>query len=170
MSDRLIPLGKLVTTHGLEGWLKLKTYNFQSHLLGSGRQIVLDNGGIQTPHILESSKAHKGNLLVKLRGTNEINFAKTWVGSTLLVAEDDLEPPQPGEFYYYQAVGLEVFTTQGERIGKVTRIWIKEGGDLYVVTDASKEYLVPAVKEVIEKIDLPAGKMIINLPEGLLEV
>lgn len=170
MSDRLIPLGKLVATHGIEGWLKLNTYNLHSPTLGSGRQIVLEKGGNHSPHFLESSKVHKGHLLVKLQGTNEINFAKTWVGSTLLVAEEDLEPPKPGEYYYYQAVGLEVFTTQGERIGKVTRIWIKEGGDLYVVTDASKEYLIPAVKEVIEKIDLPAGKIIINLPEGILEV
>ena len=170
MSDRLIPLGKLVATHGIDGWLKLKIYNLQSAILGLGRQIVLEKGGIHSSHFLESSKVHKGHLLVKLRGTNEINSAKNWVGSTLLVAEQELQPPDPGEYYYYQAVGLDVFDTHGDWIGKVTKIWFKEGGDLYVVSDASREYLVPAVKEVIEKIDLPAGKMIINPPEGLLEV
>ncbi len=170
MSDQFIPLGKLVATHGIAGWLKLKTNNLQSPALGWGRQIVLEKEGDRSPQILESSKVHKGHLLVKLQGANDINFAKIWVGSTLLVAEQDLEPPEPGEFYYYQAVGLEVFTTRGERVGKVTRIWIKEGGDLYVVTDAAKEYLIPAVKEVIERIDLAAGRMLINPPEGLLEV
>ena len=170
MSDQFIPLGKLVATHGIAGWLKLKTNNPQSAALGSGRQIVLEIEGARSLQILESSKIHKGHLLVKLQGASDINFAKTWVGATLLVAEQDLDQPQPGEYYYYQAMGLEVFTTRGKRLGKVTRIWLKEGGDLYVVTDAAKEYLVPAVKEVVEKIDLAAGRMIINPPEGLLEV
>jgi 16S rRNA processing protein RimM len=67
-------------------------------------------------------------------------------------------------------IGLEVFDTQGERIGIVTRTWPTPGGELYVVNGGSKEYLIPAVKEIIEKVDLASGKMIINPPEGLLDL
>ena len=109
-------------------------------------------------------------LLLKLKGLENIEQAEPWVGSTLSVAEDTLQPLEPGEYYHYQAVGLDVFDTEGKWIGKVTRIWSKEGGDLYVVAGASKEYLIPAVKEVIEKIDLPGGKIIINPPPGLLDL
>ena len=66
--------------------------------------------------------------------------------------------------------GLEVFDTRGERLGVVERIWSKPGGDLYVVKGDAKEYLIPVTKEIVEKIDLAAGKMIINPPEGLLEL
>jgi len=52
----------------------------------------------------------------------------------------------------------------------VTRIWAKEGGDLYVVTGAEKEYLIPAVSEIIERVDLSRGQIIINPPAGLLEL
>jgi len=168
--NRLVPLGELVSTHGLEGWLKLKTYNPQSTLLYSAKEVVLERDGIRSRHYLERSKVHQQNALVKLRGTEEINHAEKLIGSVLFVAEDTLQPLEPGEFYYYQVVGFDVLDTHGEWIGKVARIWFKQGGDLYVVAGASREYLIPAVQEVIEKIDIRARKMTINPPEGLLEV
>lgn len=170
MSERLISLGEIVTTHGIEGWLKLKPYNPQTTILSSTRKVFLEKGGVCSPHLLQMSKPHKGHFLVKLQGTGSIGEAEKWVGSILSVAEDELQPLRPGEYYYYQVVGLDVFDIHGGWIGIITRIWPKAGGDLYVVTGTSKEYLIPAVKEVIEKIDLPGGKMIINPPAGLLDL
>ena len=168
--ERLVPLGELVSTHGLEGWLKLKPYNPQSTLLYSAKEVVLERNGIRSQHYLERSKVHQQNALVKLRGTEEINHAEKLIGSVLSVGEDALQPLEPGEFYYYQVVGFDVLDTHGEWIGKVARIWFKQGGDLYVVAGASREYLIPAVQEVIEKIDIRARKITINPPAGLLEV
>lgn len=170
MSDRLIPLGKLVSTHGIRGWLKLKTANLQSPVLDSTREIVLEKGGVRSHYFLQLSKPHKDHVLVQLKGIDGIDVAKNLVGSTLLVDEETLQPPGPGEYYYYQALGLNVFDTRGVWIGKVTRIWFKKGGDLYVVSGASREYLIPAIREVVEKIDIPGEKMIINPPDGLLDI
>lgn len=170
MSDRLVPLGEFVATHGIEGWLKLKPYNPQTTVLSSTREIFLEKDGVCSSHLLQTSRPHKGHFLVKLEGTDGIGEAKKQVGSILSVAEETLHPLRPGEYYYYQAVGLDVFDTQGAWLGKITRVWFKDGGDLYVVRGASKEYLIPAVKEVVEKIDLPGGKMIINPPAGLLDL
>jgi len=170
VSDQLIPLGKLVSTHGIRGWLKLRTHNLQSPLLDSAREIVLEKDGVRSRHFLQLSKTQKDNVLVQLKGIDGIDIAKTLVGSTLLVDEEALQPPGPGEYYYYQALGLNVFDTRGVWIGKVTRIWFKKGGDLYVVSGASREYLIPAIKEVVEKIDIPGKKMIINPPNGLLDI
>ncbi len=116
------------------------------------------------------SKPHRGLFLVKLEGCDGIGEAQEWVGSTLSVPEEALQPLKPGEYYYYQVLGFDVFDVEGRSIGKVTRVWSKEGGDVFVVTDGSKEYLIPAVKEVIEKIDFPGGKIIINPPPGLLDL
>lgn len=170
LSERRIPLGELVATHGLEGWLRLKLYNPQSTVLSLVGEIVLEKGGVTSVHVVESSRLHRGFVLVKLQGTDEINHAKKWIGSIVLVSENALQPLGPGEYYHYQVVGLDVLDTQGKWIGKVTRIWFKDGGDLYVVAGSSKNYLIPAAKEVIEKVDLRAGKMIINPPEGLLDI
>ena len=86
------------------------------------------------------------------------------------MAEAALQPLEPGEYYYYQVLGLDVFNTQGEWLGTLTRIWSKKGGDLYVVQGTAKEYLIPAVKEIIEQIDLRGRKIIVNPPPGLLDL
>ena len=170
MSERFIPLGEIVATHGIEGWLKLRPYNPKSPTLFSTHKIFLEKDGVHSPHRLQAIKRHKNQLLVRLDGAEGINEAIQWIGSIVSVAETELPPLGADEYYYYQVVGLEVFDTRGERIGIIERIWSKPGGDLYVVQGEAKEHLIPAVKEVIEKIDFAAGKMIINPPAGLLDL
>ncbi len=170
MSERLVPLGEIVTTHGINGWLKLKPYNPQTTLLNSTLEIWLEKDEARSLHQIEASQPYKGQFLVKLSSVDKIDTAVKWVGSILYVAEQSLDSLSAGEYYHYQVIGLEVFDTKGERIGVVARTWSTPGGELYVVAGASKEYLVPAVKEIIEKVDLAAGKIVINPPAGLLDL
>lgn len=108
--------------------------------------------------------------MIHLEGVDSINDAKQWIGSELSVPEAELPPLGDNEYYYYQVVGLEVFDTKGARIGTIARLWPTAGGDLYVVQDGEKEYLIPVVKEIVTKIDFDAGRVIIDPPEGLLEL
>lgn len=170
MSERLIPLGEIVATHGIEGWLRLRLYNPESHTLSPNQEILLEKAGLTTPQRLKAVKGHSLRLLILLDGVRGIDEAKKWIGAVVSVGEAGLPPLAPNEYYHYQAIGLEVFDTRGERIGVVERIWSKPGGDLYVVKGETKEHLIPIVKEIVEKIDLAAGRIIINPPAGLLEL
>ena len=170
MAEQIVPLGEIVTTHGIEGWLKLKLYNPQSTFLFSHQEIFLETGGARSPHFLIDARPHKGHLLIKLRGIDGIDDAQKWIPSILSVAAEALPPLPPGEYYHYQVIGLEVIDAVGTRIGVITRIWSKEGGDLYVVKGNDKEYLIPATKEVIEKVDFSAGQVVIRPPAGLLDL
>ncbi len=67
-------------------------------------------------------------------------------------------------------MGFDVVDLQGRWIGKITRFWPKEGGDLYVVVDPPKEYLIPAVKEIIERVNFAKREVVINPPIGLLDL
>jgi 16S rRNA processing protein RimM len=163
-------LGEIVATHGLEGWLRLRLYNPESNPLSSSQEILLEKAGIAAPQRLKAVKGYSSRLLILLDGVAGIDEAKKWIGSVVSVGEAQLLPLAPGEYYYYQTVGLEVFDTHGARIGVVERVWSKPGGDLYVVKGETKEYLIPIVKEIIEKIDLAAGRIIINPPAGLLDL
>ncbi len=169
-SEPLVPLGKIVATHGLEGWLRCNSFNPQTATLASLQQIVLEKDGQNWSCEVEASKAHRKRWLVKLRGADRLEEAEKWIGFTLCVKESDLESPGPGQYYHYQAIGLEVYDLRGKRIGTVTRIMCVPGGVLYVVQGATKEHLIPAVKEMIEKVDFTAGKMIIDPPDGLLDL
>ena len=170
MSERLVPLGEIVTTHGIGGWLKLKAYNPQTNVLNPNREIWLEKDGTRSRHEIEKSRSYKSQFLVKLSGIDRIDDAEPWVGSILYLAERYLDSLPSGAYYHYQVIGLEVFDTKGERIGVIARTWSTPGGELYVVSGASKEHLIPAVKEIIEKVDFVTGKMVINPPEGLLDL
>ena len=170
MTERPVPLGEIVATHGLEGWLKVNPFNPETSAFDSSREVILDKEGDRTPHEIESSKRHGRQILVKLRAVDGIDDARKWVGATLCVDAAALGPLEPGQYYHFQVVGLEVYALQGERIGVITRVWSTPGGELYVVQGTTKEFLIPAVKEIIEKVDFAAGRVIINPPEGLLDL
>jgi 16S rRNA processing protein RimM len=166
----LVALGEIVATHGIEGWLKLNPYNPNSPTVFSAREIILESDGVRSPQRLQAVKPHKKQLLIRIEGVDGIDEAKQWIGSIVSVAETQLEPLGPDEYYYYQVVGLDVFDTEGNRIGKITRLTSTPAGDLYVVEGEAKEHLIPVTKEIVEKIDFDSGKIIINPPEGLLEL
>lgn len=170
MSERLVALGQIVTTHGIAGWLKINCYNSGSTVLSSARQVYLERQGIRSARELEESKPYKGHFLLKLRGIDGIAEARRWIGCVLSVAEDVLPALNAGEYYHYQAIGLEVVDVKGERIGVVSQILSTPGGELYVVKGPTKEHFIPAVREIVEKVDFSAGKIIVNFPEGLLDL
>jgi 16S rRNA processing protein RimM len=170
VSEPLIPFGDIVTTHGITGWLKLKPYNSQSAILIPALEVWLEKEGVRSAHAIEASRPYKGQFLVKLSGVDSMSDAEKRVGSTVRVAAQSLDPLPPGQYYHYQVIGLEVFDTEGKRIGVVARTWLTPAGELYVVNGAFKEHLIPAIKEIIERVDLAAGKLIINPPDGLLDL
>ncbi len=163
-------MGEIVTTHGISGWLKLNPYNPETTIFSSVREVILEKDGGRTAHVVDSSSVHGRQRLIKLRGVNTIEEARRWVGFTLCVAQTALDPLKPGEYYQYQVIGLEVLDIHGVRVGVVIGTWSTPGGDLYVVRGSDKEHVIPAVKEIIEKVDFAARKMIINPPDGLLDL
>lgn len=170
MNQPLVPLGEIVTTHGLHGWLKLNPFNFDTTALAAGGQITLERAGERSVHRLEASHRHRNQMLLKLESVDSIDNAARFVGSTLLVAETALENLGPGRYYHYQVVGFEVFDVSGERIGIVSSTMSTPGGELYVVRGLDKEHLIPAIKEFIEKVDFTTGRLIVNPPDGLLDL
>jgi 16S rRNA processing protein RimM len=170
MAEPLVPLGEIVTTHGLNGWLKLNPYNLNTTTLSSGVEVVLEKAGERSLHRLEASQPHRNQVLVKFQEVGSIDEAVKYVGSILSIGEDALESLPPGQYYQYQVVGFEVFSVGGERIGLISAIMSAPGGDLYVVQGAGKEHLIPAIREFVEKVDFTSGRIIVNPPDGLLDL
>lgn len=72
-------------------------------------------------------------------------------------------------YYHEQIIGTSVYTTQGELIGIVESILETGSNDVYVVKQDEREYLIPAIKDVIKKVDLKNGRILIETIEGLLD-
>ena len=94
----------------------------------------------------------------------------TLAPSDMTVPAERLAPLGSSEYYYAEVVGFEVRDADGGRVGTVTRIWAKQGGDLLVVAGAEREHLVPAIREVIRHIDVVERTITIDPPDGLLDL
>ena len=170
MAERLVPLGEIVTTHGLDGWVKFNPFNAQTTALVAGGEVFLDGPSTQAGYRVEAVKPSQKQFLVKFRGVNNIDDAGQLIGAKLSVDEARLDALEPGQYYHYQVVGFEVFDLNGARIGIIASLMSTAGGELYVVQGADREYLIPAVKEIIEKVDFTERKVIVNPPHGLLDL
>ena len=170
MDEPLVPLGEIVATHGLLGWFKLNPFNPGTTALKRGAEVFLDRAGNPTAFLLETSTPHNRQLLIKLQQVDSIEAAADYVGSTLSISESALEVLAPGQYYHYQIIGFEVFTNGGERVGVVQSTLATAAGELYLVQNGSKEHLIPAVKEIIDKIDFFNRTVTIDPPAGLLDL
>ncbi len=167
MSTNQIALGDIVATHGIAGWLRLKLFNPQGRTLYSSTEAELARGENRLTFRVDQAKPHRGVALLKLRGIDDMDAARELVGCRLSVRQDTL---RPSEYYHDEVVGFEVVDAGGERVGTVTRIWPRQGGDLLVVAGPVKEHLIPAVKEFIRQIDIVKRTITIDAPDGLLEL
>ncbi|MBI3301998.1 MAG: 16S rRNA processing protein RimM [Deltaproteobacteria bacterium] len=163
-------MGRLVNTHGVRGELRLLPYAFPCPTLQKSLAVSLQGKtGPAHWYTLESVRPHAPFVLVRLQGVNSLEQAQALHGAVVSVEEDRLPPLREGEFYYYQAIGLHVFTTAGEPIGTIAQVFFSGGHDIWVVRQGKKEYLLPVTEEVVRTIDIPGGRAIIEPIEGLLE-
>jgi 16S rRNA processing protein RimM len=71
-------------------------------------------------------------------------------------------------YYWFELIGIEVYTTEAEYLGRIASIFPTGSNDVYVVKDQKKEILVPALESVVVGIDLEQKIMRVRLPEGLV--
>jgi 16S rRNA processing protein RimM len=115
------------------------------------------------------TKKLKETVLLKLKGVENPEEAKKLVGSFLEIEKDDLIKLPEGRYFIFDIIGLKVITTEEKEIGTVKEVISLPANDVYVVQSEKKEYDIPALKEVVKKIDLERKLMIIEPKEGLLD-
>ena len=169
--DELIPVGKISATHGIRGLLKLRSYsgNIES-LLRSETVLLKGKGGVLREFGLNSVSAHAGGFLLALDGFSDIDQVQSLVGCELCLKRSQLPEPEEGEYYWRDLIGLTVVTDQGVVLGPISDIFETGSSDIYVVKGENKEYLIPAIADVVSEIDIPDNRMIITPLDGLLDL
>ncbi|HXA42525.1 MAG TPA: ribosome maturation factor RimM [Candidatus Solibacter sp.] len=104
-------------------------------------------------------------LILKFVGVDNRDDADSLRGRYLEVETIEVEPLPEGSYYHWQLLGLEVFDIDGKLLGTISDIIDNPANDVYVVTGDGGQVLIPAIVEVVLKVDLEAGRMTVNLPE-----
>ncbi|MGC5029525.1 ribosome maturation factor RimM [Micromonospora sp. DT229] len=121
---------------------------------------------------VEAARWHQGHLLVVFDGVLDRNVAEALRGTLLAVDSADVAPPEdPEEFHDHQLVGLAVVTPTGERLGEVARIDHAPASDLLVLRrPEGRTALIPFIKVMVPEVDLAGGRVVVDLPDGLLDL
>jgi 16S rRNA processing protein RimM len=121
---------------------------------------------------LESARWHHGRLIARFDGVDDRNVAEALRGVLLQVDSAAVDTPDdPDEFLDHQLVGLRVEAPDGTLLGSVERIQHAPASDLIVLAKAGGgTALVPFVSVMIPTVDLAGGRMVAELPEGLLDL
>jgi 16S rRNA processing protein RimM len=111
----------------------------------------------------------KKRLLLRLNECSDISQAETLREWEVLIPRRSFPPLPPGEYYWFEIEGLTVYASDGQPIGIVTEIIHTGSNDVYVVRHGTREVLVPALKNVVQTIDLAQGSMHLFSVQGILE-
>jgi len=164
---RYLVVGRIVRPWGVRGELKVEILTEDPARFEQLEAVYV--GPQFVSYRLEGARLHRGVVLLKLAGCDDRNAAEGLRDLLVQVAMEDALPLKEGEYWVHQIVGLEVWTTEGDLLGLVQEVLETAANDAYVVRDRSgREVLIPALRSVVLEIDLAAGRMLVELPEGLM--
>ena len=170
-SDNLILMGKVAATHGIRGQLRVVSYSgLAESFLSAGTLFLKDASGRIIQHDVSAVAVHGKKLLVTLKGFSDINQVLPFVGSEVLLYRDQLPAPEEDEYYWYDLVGMKVVTTDNRLLGVLESIIETGSNDVYVVASDDREYLIPALSDVVVSVDTKEKIMTVTPAEGLFDL
>jgi 16S rRNA processing protein RimM len=164
--------GTVPTAHGIRGLVRLVLRTDFPERVVEAEQLTLrlPDGEVRSYRV-ERMEPYKEGLLAKLEGVDDRDAAEALRGAEVVARADELPELPEGEYYWHQLRGLTVVTTDGRRVGVIKDILRTGSNDVYVTQiDRRREGpLIPAIPDVIERVDLQAGEVVIKPMPGLLE-
>ena len=165
-SVRRIAVGRINGPWGLKGHVKVTPLTSNPERLQPGAELIV-NG--ERRHVLDVASP-KGYPCVLFDGFYNRNGAETLKGTLIEIEEAELPDLEPDRYYVHQLIGLQVVTTDGEHLGSLEDVLRTGANDVYLVKRRkAKDILIPAIADVIIRVDLEAGEMLIDPLPGLLD-
>ena len=151
-----IIIGKLGKARGLNGDLKIIPLTDFEGRFDDLTEIFVGDNLRQIEHV-----GHVGDeIFVKFKGIDDRESAKTLTNKILTVPRSQAAPLDEGEFYTFDIIGCEVFAGD-KKLGVVTEV-LKTGSNDVFQVQGDKEILIPALKSVVQKIDISAKKIFLS--------
>lgn len=159
--EKYLEAGKIVNTHGIKGEIKIEPWADSADFLKSFKFLYIDGKPVK----IVSSRVHKGFLITKFEGVDDVNAAMPLKNRVVSIDRAEAKLPK-GAFFIRDLIGASVVTEAGEPLGKLVDVLEMPAHNVYVVA-GDREILIPAVPEFILKTDIDAGVITVHLIEGM---
>lgn len=169
-----VVVGRVVKAHGIRGELVVEPRtDSPEHRFAAGVTLTgWARDGSTTSLTVASARTHGARMLVRFAEAPDRDAAEGLRGYTLRVDTSELEAlDDPDEFHDHQLEGLRGELADGTAVGTVTEVVHAPGGELLALaTGNATTVLVPFVRQIVTDVDLAGGRVVLDPPEGLLDV
>lgn len=177
-SDRpdWLVVGQVSKPHGNKGEVMIwPLTDSPESVFADGRELVLgdtagDAGDASETVRVVSKRPYRRGWLVTLDGIEDRSAVERIAGRYLLIPIDEAPPREEGELFYHELLGAEVVTADGTQVGRVREVFDTEPAHLLEVKGERGMHLIPFTRQVIREVDADARRIVIDPPEGLLEL
>lgn len=153
-----IAIGKIRTSHGVKGFLKVLSFSGQAeHFLGL-KEFVLKKNGKTKVLTVENIRASGSTIFVKLKGIDSPEVGKTYAGWEIWVNRELAAPLEPGEYYLKDLNGCDIVNS-GKVLGRIIGISENRVNDLLEVKTESGVFIIPFKDEYIGDVDISSHKV-----------
>ena len=161
MSPELLAVGRISSAHGVRGEVSVHKLTEVEERFAKGSILQLEDGRRLT---VDTIRSHQRGLLVKFEQVADRTQAEALRGQVLLVPSDATPQPPDGAFWVHQVVGLEVVTEEGRSLGTIVEVQANPANDLWVTESGT---LLPAIRDLVVRVDLEAGRVTVREMPGL---
>jgi 16S rRNA processing protein RimM len=169
--DEMAVVGWIARAHGLRGQVIVNPEtDFPEGRFRPGAELFLNRDGVVEPLTVTTVRFQRERPVIGLHGVEDIDGASALAGFELRVPVEWLARLPEGMFYRHDLVGCEVQTRAGEQVGIVTDVEGDLGGSRLVVRTSHGDVLVPLALEICTTIDPRRRRIVIEPPDGLLEL
>jgi 16S rRNA processing protein RimM len=162
-------IGRVARPHGNRGEVivNLET-DFPEKRFAIGHEVLV--GAALERRRIVSARFHQGRPVIALEGVKTMNDAEALAGAELKIPASAAAALPAGTFYRHDLVGCEVRDAEGRRIGQVTGVEGTLDRSLLAVATSRGEALIPLAAEICVSVDVGAKVVVIDPPEGLIEL
>jgi 16S rRNA processing protein RimM len=163
-------LGHISRTHGLKGELVAVFDTDQPERYKELESVFVESHGELVPFFISGIHQNsRGHFIISIEDTDPDEIPNM-VGRNLWLPLSLLPPLTGKSFYFHEVVGFEIVDTQKGALGKCAGIIETAAQPLFQVMNGETEILIPAIDQIIEKIDRENQEILVNCPEGLVEL
>ena len=167
--EEYFEIGQIVNTNGLKGVLKIKPFTDDIKEFEDFESIYVQRKNELIEFKIEEVRYVKNIVLLKLQGIDDIDEAEKYRNLYIKVNRNVMPNLPEDSYYIVDLLECEVYTEEGELLGKVDDVFNTGSNDVYVVKDElGKQILLPAIGEVIKNVDISNKKIIVKLMKGLV--
>lgn len=122
----------------------------------------------ERPYTVLDVREHKGNILATLEGVDSPEQAADLAGNLVKTFAENMPPKEEDEYYWFELIGMRVYTVDGLDLGKITHVIPTGANDVIGVTGDLGEVLLPMIDEVVIDVDTENALMVVDPLEGLI--